>query len=169
MFKLGNINYNNIDIYALKYKISSDNKIDEIIQSIKTFGLLNYPLLLSKSKKYIIVSGFKKIAACRKICFYPNCAMVTDIDNELLCAEVEISENSIQRQLKSVNLIKNVYPDNIKNNSFFEVIAKILQIPFNKIYIQKLLVASKLQNSTLKLVNDGNIAFPVAIDLISFD
>ena len=110
----------------------------------------------------------------QKIGFYPHYAMVTDIDNELLCAEFAILENSNQiqlnfaEQIRSANLIKHVCQDNINNNFFFDEIAKILRIPFNKIYIQKLLVASALANSTLQLVNAGDISFPVVIDLILF-
>ena len=66
MFKLVNVEYNNIDVYDLKYKISSDDNIDEIIHSIKIFGLLKSPLLLCKRKKYIVVSSFKRIRACKK-------------------------------------------------------------------------------------------------------
>lgn len=62
-----NIDLSYIDFEDRSFYIPFNNVSTEIISSIKKVGVINPPLLLSKNSKYIVVTGWKRIAACMEL------------------------------------------------------------------------------------------------------
>lgn len=109
-----NINIDDIDLSDTTFKISSHTDISSLAQSINSIGLLNLPLLKQVNDKYIVVSGFRRLAAVKRLISskdsnLPNkiLADVLDVDDKT-CAFIAISENSFQRELNTMEQARGV-------------------------------------------------------------
>ena len=93
-----------IDLQDDTFRITTRTDASDLLGSIQYDGLITPPLLIKKSSAFIIVSGFRRIAACLKLerkditarILKPNVAALD-------CLRLAIAENSLQR---SLNLIE---------------------------------------------------------------
>jgi hypothetical protein len=167
------ISYDLIDFDDEHFKISLESELAELVDSIKGYGILNSPLLKFNNGRYVIISGFKRLMASRALGENHSLCRIIDVDDELLCAEISIIENSMNRslnvieQIRSINLLKK-YIDG-DSDRFFKKACRLLRIPQNKKLIQKLIMISTLPESLLKLINDAVVPLSVAIELVTFD
>jgi len=74
------------------------------LESIQYDGLITPPLLIKKNSAFIIVSGFRRIAACLKLDWNEIAARILKPEaGALACLRLAIAENALQR---SLNLIE---------------------------------------------------------------
>ena len=93
-----------IDIDNRTFQITTDQSLEPLIASIGVLGLLNPPFILPTEKQqFMVVSGFKRVAACRHLGHTTIEARVLkpDTTREHL-AETAICENMSQRPLNLV-------------------------------------------------------------------
>jgi len=100
------------------YRITTDNSIDDLGVSIEGVGLLNSPFLSRQPSGYRIVTGFRRINACRSLGWSKIEAKVLEASKtELGCVKLAITDNCFQRSLnlieisRSVGLIRSVIED----------------------------------------------------------
>jgi ParB family chromosome partitioning protein len=102
---------NGIDIENSTYRITTDRFIEPLAASIGAVGLLNPPfLILTGERKYTVVSGFRRVAACLHL-GYANIRarlLKPDIPQERL-AEMAICDNASQRSLNLVETSRALY------------------------------------------------------------
>ncbi len=87
----------------LRFKISSENSIDDLVESISRIGLITPPVLQETTGRHVIVAGFRRIAACKRLGW-------SNIDARLLPADTHpleglrlaIAENAYHRRLNIV-------------------------------------------------------------------
>jgi ParB family chromosome partitioning protein len=91
--KFTQINPEKIDINDKRFQITPFFSVDPLIPSIKRTGLLNPPVLTKREGKYIIVSGWRRIFACRELSipFIPVFIMLETKDLEAF--KVPVFEN----------------------------------------------------------------------------
>ena len=108
-----------IDIADGTYRITTDQSIAPLSASIGALGLLNPPFVVpTRERKYTIVSGFKRVAACRRLGWgrIRVRLLKPDLPLERL-AEIAVGDNALQRPLNDVeksralNLISAHTPD----------------------------------------------------------
>lgn len=86
-----------------RYRISSEQPVDNLSESIASVGLITPPILQEESGKYIIIAGFRRIAACRRLGW-------SRIDARLLPADADpldgirlaIADNAFHRRLNLI-------------------------------------------------------------------
>lgn len=116
------IGLSGIDIENNTYRITTDQSIEPLAASIGSVGLLNPPFLFRKSdQETIIISGFKRVAACLYLGHASICARLINPDIPLeRLAEMAICENSFQRSFnpvetsRSLNLLARYVDDRTK-------------------------------------------------------
>ena len=101
--KIENIKLNEISLNPFQPRTEfCEEKIRELAQSIKTYGLLQ-PIIVRKSKKsYQLVAGERRLLACRGLGWKTIPAMVKDIGDSAMAA-IALIEN-LQRE--NLNLIE---------------------------------------------------------------
>ena len=175
LFKLIEIDLKEIDLNDLRFKISSNTDVEDLVQSIKKYGLLQLPLLLKKNKGYSVISGFRRITACLKSGIYTCFAMVADTEDLFICTKIAILDNVNQRhldiieQIRSVKLIRNFFLDSENSNEFYKMACEVLKINQNRSYIEKLMIISQLPEPILNLISTEHISITAAIELSYFD
>ena len=103
-FKQKIVNLSQIDFSNDAYRITTEKQVDDLMRSITHIGILHLPLLLNNESTYTIISGFRRIEACRRLNWSKLEAMVLDPDTiRLKCVKYAITDNAFQR---SLNLIE---------------------------------------------------------------
>jgi len=102
-----------------KFRITTREDLESLVESIKASGLLNPPILAPEdNNNYIIVCGFRRISACLRLGWDRVDARFVDSDaSETDCSVAAIAENCSQRELnliemsRAVNLLAGTLPD----------------------------------------------------------
>jgi hypothetical protein len=93
-----------IDLLDDTFRITTRTDVSDLLGSIQCDGLITPPLLIKKNSAFIIVSGFRRIAACLKFEWKDITARILKSNVAALdCLRLAITENSLQR---SLNLIE---------------------------------------------------------------
>ncbi len=125
--KIEKISLDSIDLSDETFKISSDNDLVSLANSIDRSGLIHLPILQKidkdnktfaedkNQKQYRVVCGFKRLSAIKSLVSYQSCisekeifANIVDCDKRS-CAIIAISENSFQRQLNTMEQARAVH------------------------------------------------------------
>ena len=167
-FKEKNVKLSEIDADDHSYRITTQETVDDLMDSIGHVGVLNLPLLLEKKSRCIILSGFRRIEACRRLDRPDVNARILDSDTKKLeCARYAITDNAFQRPLnlieksRSIRMLSNCFSDPRRLSREIS----ILGVPCHESMIPKIKdicsFSKPLQNSILS----ESISLPVALEL----
>jgi len=167
-YRCGLVPLDRIHSEDTQFKISTGAVSAALVESIKQIGLLNPPALLASSSGYRIVSGFKRIEACRKIAIGSIVARFLDPVASLeRCIQIAIVDNTSQRPLNlveqahAVALLSSFYSDSTQLVSA----ANFVGLSINRDLADKLRKLAEMDPQLKLGVLDGSIALPVAIHL----
>jgi ParB family chromosome partitioning protein len=107
-----------IDAEDDRFRITTRRDSDDLRSSIDRLGLLSAPLVLRRSSGFMLVSGFRRVAACRSLGWEHIRAVVLPSDaSPYDCACRAVGDNSTQRPLdlietgRSLRLLERHAPD----------------------------------------------------------
>jgi ParB family chromosome partitioning protein len=161
-----------IDQQDHTFKISIDKDSTPLSESIQHLGLITPPLLCQKKTGYGIVSGFRRIAACRKLQFVRiRAGVIAGAAEPLACAQTAIAENSFQRELnlveisRALNLLARFVTAPVK----IEAIAASLGLPDHSAIIHKIQKIQKLPAAMQDAIVNNRISLDMALKLSSLN
>ncbi len=162
-----------IDIEDSTYKITTDQSIEPLVASIGAMGLLNPPFLFVKNERqYVVISGFKRVAACQhlKLGRIPARIVNACIPRERL-AEIAICENVSQRPLNLVETSRALIllRRHVKEKRAMQRVAMNLGLPDNPSIADKIARICLLPASIQEGVLQGLILLNVALELGSLE
>ena len=97
------IDPHDIDLADERFRISFILSSDELAASIRDLGLLNPPVLAQREGgRTILVSGWKRVLACRALSLSPIPVFVADEKDDLELFKVAVYENASVRTLSAV-------------------------------------------------------------------
>jgi ParB/RepB/Spo0J family partition protein len=149
---LARINLQNDD-----FRITTREDVEDLLASIQHAGLITPPLLIKQTFGYTIVSGFRRVAACRKLGWHEISARILEPElSHLDCLRLAIADNALHR---SLNLIETSRAFQ-KLSSFLGSLKQLAEtastcgLPTNHSIINKIkslcLLPLPIQNSILK-------------------
>jgi hypothetical protein len=161
-----------IDPQDERFCITSPCVIDELQSSIGRLGLLNAPLVLRQASGFILVSGFRRVAACRRLGWERLRARVLAADTSLYaCACRAVGDNSTQRALdlietgRSLLLLERHAPDG--RIPVEDLVA--LGLPSNREMASRIRDLCRLPAAVQEGVRDGAIPFAAAVELAGLE
>jgi len=122
-----------IDIANNTYRITTDQSIEPLIASIGALGLL-HPIFIfpTGNRKWIVVSGFKRLAACQRLGYATIQAhrLKSDTPPERV-AEIAICDNASQRSLNLVesSRVLTLLAGQVQDSSIRKQIRRRLGLP----------------------------------------
>lgn len=150
------------------FRISTETSGDNLIRSIRRIGLLHPPILRPVSAGFAVVSGFRRLAACRALAMDAIPAKVLDSDvSNTDCIAMAIADNAFQRPLNSIELSRGlkllsaVCPD----MQSLSAAALDLGLPDNWSMIGKLLSLSDLPHQIQDGVVSEILSLAMALEL----
>lgn len=157
-----------IDLQDETYRITTEIRIDDLDASIKAIGLINSPFLKKKNSTFIIVSGFRRISALKRLgTARIKARIVEEIPH---CILIAIADNSLQRPLnlieqsRALSLLSSVFQD---MNCFFKL-ASALGLPYNPKLVNKIKNVSLLPKFIQDSIISDTVSLSVALELGTF-
>lgn len=97
------ISLSTIDSTDDTFRITTGEDIEPLVDAIRIVGLMNPPFLRADEDRYAIVSGFRRIAACRSLGWTDMKARVVDGSTDSLgYVSIAIADNVLQRPLNLI-------------------------------------------------------------------
>jgi ParB/RepB/Spo0J family partition protein len=155
-----------------RFRISTRRDSDDLIPSIRRFGLLTRPLVVPGDSGFIIVSGFRRIGACAELGWdqIPARALRADV-SAYECALRAVAENSLTRPLnliessRALDLLERKAP----GGRIAKEDAAALGLPTHAGMISQLKRLCRLPAAIQDAVLDGALSFAMACDLGSME
>jgi ParB family chromosome partitioning protein len=162
------VNLSQIDMDDDSFRITTEQDLDNLMASINHLGLLNLPLLLEKETGYSIISGFRRIEACRCLNWSALRARVFGSDTDkFYCIKYAITDNTFQRPLniieksKCFNLLSGFFKD---FDSLAEALPR-LGLSEHPSMIQKIQTVYDMPESLKNSVLSNTVALAMALEL----
>ena len=157
-----------IDSQDDTFRITTHTDTDELQVSIAHEGLLNSPVVIKKSAAFTIVSGFRRIDACRKIGYDEITVRVLEPRlSSLDCLRIAIAENALQRPLNLIETSRSLYKlSSLLNNSkSLAESAASLGLPANPSIISKIKDLCFLPWPVQSAILEDTISLSMAVEL----
>jgi ParB family transcriptional regulator, chromosome partitioning protein len=170
--KIINIDIDEIDSRDDFFRISSPFDPNKLAQSINTIGLINHPYIISKDNKFSIVSGFRRLSACRLLKLKRIAVKQVDSKTSMIeCSKLAISDNIFQRNL---NLIEQsrcyALLDSVcKDKKTFYKASSDTGLPENPALITKIIPLCRLPQSIQAGIEKETIPLSIAQLFLEID
>ncbi|NJL59041.1 MAG: ParB N-terminal domain-containing protein [Desulfobacteraceae bacterium] len=153
-----------------RFRISTRTDCDDLCDSVRQIGLINPPILLPSDTDFVLISGFRRIEACRKIGMTDIPARIVNLaDIEAL--KLAISDNVFQRALNLIEISRSLHKlsDFINNDNELSNIAASLGLPSTLSLIRKLKNLCQMPQVLQEGILSEAVALPTAIELQKID
>ncbi len=149
-----------------RFRITTRTDCDDLCDSVRHVGLINPPILLSSESGFIIVCGFRRIEACRRIQLTEIISKITDT-SELECLKLAISDNAYQRTLNLIEISQSLHKlsNFYENNELSSVSAYLGLPPTPQSMIHKMKMLCQMPQSLKEGILSEAIAMPTAFEL----
>jgi ParB/RepB/Spo0J family partition protein len=171
-FKASEIALAQVDATDRTFRITTRTDIGDLTASIRQVGLLNPPILIKKKKDYLVIAGFRRIAACMELNWpaIPACILPADT-TDYECAQIAVSGNALERPL---NLIEQSRAFGLLatygvDDSGFSATAVVLGLPGNPVVIEKIKRLAVLDPVIQDAVLTGALSLAMALELAELD
>ena len=150
------------------FQVTTEAAIETLAAAIARLGVMHPPVLMAVDAGYRVVSGFRRIAACKSLGYAEISARLLSPDTDkLTCVQLAVAENSLQRPLNLIEqsralvLLSGVYPD----PDDLRRAAGVLGLPDSFSAIQKLRQLSSLAPEIQEGVLLNVLSMAMALDL----
>jgi len=163
-----------IDLNDQRYRISINNDINSLVDSIAKNGLFTPCILRKTNNHFIVVSGFRRILSMKKLKLKNISARIImeDTDNiDLYCIKIAIGENAFHCELNVIELAKSI--SLLKQFLNFTEIEKIsptiFNTPLNRKIIEQLFAISSMDESVHYLISAKKLSMKNIIKIAGYD
>jgi ParB family chromosome partitioning protein len=102
-----NIKLSAVTVEDSTYRITTNSKIEDLVASILQIGLIHPPIIKQSDPGYLIISGFRRIAACEYLGWQEIPVQILGADfNIAQCIKLAIAENALQRPLNLIEIFR---------------------------------------------------------------
>lgn len=150
------------------YRITTEEEVESLARSIESAGLINPPLLAPRGRNWVVVSGFRRIAACRHLGRRRiDAAMLPAGGSEKQRVRAAVADNAMQRPLnlielsRALALLEAVCP----RPERLPAEAAALGLPDHPAYLRKIRSVGRLSEPVQRGILADTISLPAALEL----
>jgi ParB family chromosome partitioning protein len=157
-----------IDTADHTFKLTTQTESSDLARSIDAIGILHPPLLIQKGKTFLVVSGFRRLAACEALAMPAIPARVVPSDlPQIDCARFAIADNAFQRPLNLVEQSRGFALLRRYAGSPSEALqmAASVGLPDSRAALDRLLPIAEMSESMQTAIVEGSIALAVALEI----
>ena len=166
------VSLTDIDTQDTTYRITTCNQMEDLLDTIPSLGLLHPPVLIENTSGYAVVSGFRRIAACRQLGWKSVSARIHSADQDRFqIAQLAIADNSLQRPLNLIETSRalNLLMDTSPNRQQLEKAALALGLPVNPSMVMKVQQLCRLAIPIQEGILSDTISLSMALELGKVD
>ena len=170
--ELHSVALSSIDSRDSTYRITTRAEIHELVSAVQQLGLLHPPTLKQHDAEYRIISGFRRIAACRQIGWSKVPAFILNPETtDAACALYAIADNSLQRPLNLVEISRSLFllSSYFKDEKMQLKYASLLRLSEHRTHIKKIEKICHLPEPIQDGILADIISLAVALDLDEFE
>ena len=167
-FELASVSIDQIDVSDSTYELTTPKRSTDLALSISAVGLLQPPILIAKSDGFVIVCGFRRVAACAslKMAHLPA-RILPQGHSRLSCAKIAIADNAFQRELNVVEQSRAfaMFRRYAGERQRWIPLARSVGLPDSLTVMERLLDVANMPEILQQSILDGHISLPVAIEI----
>ena len=166
------VSLDRIDIHNDNFRITTRDDIDDLLPSIRYAGLAAPPVLSGNSSGYLIISGFRRIAVCRKLGWREVLARVlVPAGDQLEYLHIAIADNALQRKLNLIETSRALYKlaSLVGSSEKLAEAASISSLPSNLSVISKIKDLCQLPSAVQNCIINETISLAMANELALMD
>jgi ParB/RepB/Spo0J family partition protein len=161
-----------IDVKDQTHRITTRPCTEDLVNSIRESGVINAPIISGKAPGFTVISGFRRIDACRALGMTRIDARVIlpEISGAIL-ARIAITENSLQRPLnlieksRCIALLARWHP----TPEEMSMAASRLGLPSHPNMVSKLEKLNGLPKQVQDAICSEMVSFPIAMILLEME
>jgi len=160
-----------INLKDERFRTSYFFSLERLILSIEKAGLLSPPLVRQAEKGYILVSGWKRVLACRKMGLPSINVLVTEDQDDLRLFLASVHENLAVRELSLVEkaeVLRTLLKFGVPKNVLLKSYLPLLSLPTTGVHLDVLLCLSRAENPVKRFVGEKEVPLPVLQFLLRF-
>jgi ParB family chromosome partitioning protein len=153
---------NKIFLKDERFRISYYFDLDKLTTSIKEVGLLNPPLVTLRERRYILVSGWKRVTACLSLSLSPIPVLVVQGKSELEAFLQAFYENLAIREftlLEKAEIIARLKKFGEDEKRIVRHYLPLLDIPPTLSHLDSHLAFSRFEPGLKKFIYKKNLSF----------
>lgn len=157
-----------IDEEDVTFRVSTHGANDALRLSVHAVGLIHPPVLWERQGRWVVVSGFARMAACRSLgwrevparCLPPGTPFAQ-------CALVAVADNAAQRELNVVEMARalDLLTRAAGNRDGARQMARSIGLPAGDELVEKLAAVTHMSDQLQDGLCSGRIALPMALRL----
>ncbi|MGD8345397.1 MAG: ParB N-terminal domain-containing protein [Desulfobacterales bacterium] len=166
--RIDTVSLTGIDTQDSTYRITTRKQMEDLLETIPSLGLLHPPILMENSSGYGVVSGFRRIAACRQLGWKSVSTRVLSAGQDRFqIAQLAIADNSLQRPLnlietsRALTLLMDMSPDRRQ----MKTAAQTLGLPVNPSVAMKIQQLCRLAIPIQEGILSDTINLAMALEL----
>ena len=148
-----------------RFKVTTSDDFSDLAASIGAVGLLQPPVLTKKDDEYVIVCGFRRIAACQALKIEHVQARILPAGiSRIRCALMAIADNASQRPLNVIEQSRAyaMIQRHADDGRSWMALARSAGLPDSQSAMDRLLPVVDMPEMLQKGILAGHIALPVA-------
>jgi ParB-like chromosome segregation protein Spo0J len=160
-----------IDLSDDRFKIAEPVLTDSFKESVRDVGILQPPAVVRRGRKWVLVSGWKRILACRELGVMSVPVCVLDAPGDIQAFLWAVGENCAVRELSVLENAKVLARMRKFGLSAVEILEKImprLGIPRRKTCLELYLAIDLLGPEAKLLIIDKNLPLAIVQRLTAF-
>jgi len=161
-----------IDTQDSTFRITTRSQLEDLLDTLPSFGLLHPPVLIENTSGYSVVCGFRRIAACRQLRWKSLSARIlTDAQDRFQIARLAIADNILQRPLNLIETSRalNLLIDTSQDHQQLKEAALVLGLPVNPAVVKKLEQICRLEIRIQEGILSDTINLSMALELGKMD
>ncbi len=154
-----------------RFRISDCFSLERMILSLKSVGLIHPPLVCLRDNHFILVSGWKRILACREISLSPVPVRVAEEADELKTFLLAFYENLALREfnlIEKAQILSKLKKFGEKKERIVRDILPLLDIPSTMDHLDIFLNFSKFEPELERMIVEKKMPFSSAHLLSEF-
>ena len=147
-----------------RFRTSYSFSLEKLKLSLKEIGLLHPPVVTRRGKRFILVSGWKRVLACRELSLSPVPVCVTEGKDDLRTFLIAFYENLATREfslLEKAEALSRLKKFGEGETKIIRHYLPLLDIPETLSHLDSYLAFSEFDPDVKKAVQEKNMTFPV--------
>lgn len=165
-YKAGSVRLSRIETDNETYRITTREDVKPLVESIEMAGLINPPLLFPENNNtYIVVSGFRRVKACRRLGWDRMDARLLAPDiPPAQCVLAAVADNCSQRELNLIETSRavNLLSGSIADDKTVVAMAAKAGLPVAMSILPKIRALCSLPMPLQQGIIDATLSLPMA-------
>jgi ParB family chromosome partitioning protein len=169
--RLETIRLSRINLRDERFRISYFFDIETLARSIAATGLLNPPLLRAAGSRFVIVSGWKRVLACREAGVAEIPALVTDRTDDLKLFLAVVEGNRLHRALSltdKAEILKKLLAFGVGEKALVREIMPVLALPATASHLRRLRELARARRNVRRYAHEKEIPFSLLESFLRF-